>query len=89
MASRSPQERREKTPPFPVISARIRPEMLAVVDHAADMKGWPRQRVVEEGTIQYAQLIIAQEGARQAAARKAMRQAKARLGGYAKARKRV
>ncbi len=71
-------------PVFPVISARIRPESLQVVDHAADMKGWPRARIVEEGAIQYAQLIIAQEGARQAAARKAMRRAKARLGGLAR-----
>jgi uncharacterized protein (DUF1778 family) len=88
MASKSPQERRTKTPPFPVISAKVRPDVLVLIDHAADIKGWARQRVVEEGSIQYATLIVAEASARTALARKHMRSAKARLGGLAKARNR-
>lgn len=82
-----PQDEGTKKPKNPTISAKVPPEIVALVDHAAGIKGWPRQRVVEEGAIQYAQLIIAEQGERAAKARKAMRSAKARLGGLAKARK--
>lgn len=85
--ARMPQDEGTKQPRNPTISARVAPTVLALIDHAADMKGWPRQRVVEEGAVQYAQLIIAEQGERQARARKAMRSAKARLGGIARHRK--
>lgn len=70
----------------PTISARVPPEILVLVDQAAEIRGCPRQRIVAEGTVQYANLIVAEASARTATARKNMRRAKARLGGLAKAR---
>lgn len=81
--ARLPQERRKKTA---YLTAKVLPETQELVQNAADIKGWPRQRVVEEGAVQYAQLIVVEYATHGAVVRKAMRQAKARLGGLAKAR---
>lgn len=72
---------------MPTISAKVSLEQLGVIESAAAIKGWSRSTVIAHGALQYANLIIAEHGTKGAAARKAMRQAKARLGGLAKAQK--
>ena len=82
--ARMPSERRKKTA---YLTAKVYPETRDLVQNAADIKGWPRQRVVEEGAVQYAQLIVVEFATHGAVVRKAMRKAKARLGGLARHRK--
>lgn len=69
------------------ISARVAPEIVLLVDQAAVTRGCARQEIVALGAVQFANMVVAEAAARTSEGRKAMRRAKARLGGLAKARK--
>jgi uncharacterized protein (DUF1778 family) len=82
--ARMPQDESRKTAH---IGAKTSPEMARLIDLAAQMRGWSRSRVVEEGAIQRAQQIMQETSERFASFRKQTRVLKAREGGLARHRK--
>lgn len=68
------------------IGAKVDRATFSVIDQAAVIRGWPRQRVVELGALEYAQRIMEVATKAMAQLRREARQSKARSGGIAKAR---
>lgn len=67
------------------IGAKVSLEVYSLVDQAAVIKGWPRQRVVAEGAVIRAQQILEEQSRAYAQLRKSMRQVRAQAGGRGKA----
>lgn len=85
--ARMPQERGKKMPETAIISARVSLEHKALVLGAANCRGWTEARVVEEGAVQRAREVLAATAEEFARVRTAVRQAKSRVGGLARAAK--
>lgn len=70
-----------------VISWRIKPEIFTLLQEAARIRGWPVERILEEGGIARALEICGDALRSLAKVRVANRQARSRQGGLAKAAK--
>ena len=82
-----PQEHTKKATKTYHIGAKVDREVFGIIDQAAIIRGWPRQRVVELGALTLAKEILETATGAVAALRRMARQSKARQGGLAKAAK--
>lgn len=69
------------------IGAKVDHRTFTIINNAAIIRGWPRQRVVELGALEYAQRILEVATGAMAQLRREARQSKSRQGGIARRNK--